>query len=381
MQLNFAGIIEQLNARLPKSDSFAFKIARASVIPNDYVLNTILPQEERSDYHVDGGTMTITPTMLGLVPMDSPYPPMGAISTTSFFENSAKIGGEMFFPEKMLRDLQAWEKQNAMIGLNDGASLSSISDSANAARMERVIGFANMIVKAHWDTYEWLRGESLSTGAIDWTYNKIPLKVNYNVPAANKPAQRTGNDAYNGSTSKFWTDIRFVHTKLNNPRFIMNENTWLAIISQTANNIRVVVNEGSNREIVRFVGTTETNSTDVRDRVRFTIYNKSGTIIDAKTGALTAKRFIPDGIIICVGETTFAGYELTQGSVADPDNTLRLGYTHLAPTVEGGGRSGIWSRVYTPENKPMQLMAETAANILPVILNPNKLVILNSTIT
>lgn len=377
MQFNFAAIVEQLNARLPKSDNFAFRIARASVIPNDYVLNTILPQELRPDYHVDGGTMTITPTMLGLVAMDSPYPPFGAISTTSFFENSAKIGGHMFFPEKALRDLQAWIRQDAALGMMNG-NMGAATTAANARTMESVIGFANMVVKAHWDTYEWLRGQALSTGAISWTFNKIPLSINYNVPAANKPAQRTGTARYNGSASEFWNDIRFVFTKLSNPRFIMNENTWLAIIGQDANKIDIGIGNGATRTIRRYRGDLERPSTDARDMISITVYNKSGSVIDAKTGTLTAKQFIPDGIIICVGEATPAGFELTQGSVANPDNTLRLGYTHLAPTVEGGGVPGIWSRVYTPEGKPMQLMAETAANMLPVVLNPNNLVILNT---
>ena len=380
MQFNFAAIIEQLNARLPKSDNFAFRIARASVVPADYVFNSILPQEDRMGYHVDGGTMTITPTMLGMVPMDSPYPPMGAISTTTFFENTTKLGGQMFFPEKFQRDLISWEQSIASLGFNDGASTGSIASSINARRLEAVIGFANMVAKAHWDTNEFLRGQALTLGLLNWTYSDIPLSVNYNVPSANLPAQRTGTAAYNGSASTFWTDIRWVYTKLENPQFIMNTNTWLAIIGQAANNIRVVVNEGGVREIVRFVGTTETNSTDMRDRVRIVIYNKSGSVIKAD-GTLQAKPFLPDGKIICVGRATPDGFEFTQGSVANPDNDLRLGYTHIAPTIEGQGRPGPWARIFVPEARPYQLIAETAGNMLPVILNPNRLVVLDTTIT
>lgn len=378
MQFNFAAIIDQLNSRLPRSDNFAFAIARAAVVPGDYLFNTILPQENRPDFHVDGGTMTITPTMLGLVAMDSPFPPMGALSSSFFFENTTKLGGQMFFPEKSQRDLIAWENSIIATGMRDGRGLDGLNAEVNGRRMNAVLGFANMIVKAHWDTYEWLRGQALTTGQLNWEFGKIPLEVNYNIPAGNIRTPRTGNDAYQGSASKFWTDVRWLHTKLSRFRMITNSNTYYSIIDNAVNNIRVVVNEGMNREFVRFVGNTEQNSPDLRERVGMTIYDKSGSVIDAKTGELTAVPFLPDGKIIVVGETMPDGWELTSGSVPDPNNNLRLGYTHIAPTIEGQGRPGIWSRVFVPEGKPMQLMAETAGNMLPAILNPNKLIILTT---
>jgi hypothetical protein len=377
MQFNFQEIINQLNQGLPQSDNFAFRMARAVTIPGDYVLNTILPQQDRPDFHVSGATMSIYPTMLGQVAMDTVYPPMGAISSSQFFENTTKLAGQIPLDEKTQRDLIAWENSQISVAFRDGVPQSQIASDINARRMNTVIGFSSMLLKSHWDTYEWLRGQALTTGKLDWTFGKIPLKVDYNVPTGNKKTN-SGNNRYGGSTSKFWDDMRFLSTKLNNFRIITNSNTWYTIIDNSVNNIRVVVNDGLNREIIKFVGTTETNSTDARDRVRMTIYDKSGTVIDAKTGELTALPFIPDGYLIVVGEQNPDGFQLSQGSVADPDNLLQLGYTHIAPTIEGQGRPGIWSRIYTPEGKSMQLLAETCVNMLPVILNPKKLVILQT---
>lgn len=394
MQFNFQQIIEALNAGLPASDNFAFAMARATVVPNEYVLNQILPNENRPDYHIDGGSMTIYPTMLGQAPMDSPYPPMGAMSSSQFFENTTKIAGQMFFPEKAQRDLQAWEKTLIMMGFNDGRSAGDINgtltldangnpnmDTINGRRLNALLGLSRTMLKAHWDTQEWLKGQGLCFGAINWTYNKIPLVVDYKIPAANKRT-RAGAAAYNSTTggSMFWTDMRWLTTMLSDFRIIMNSRTYYSIIDNEKNNIRVVVNEGMNREIVKIVGTTEQSSPDQRDRVRITLYDKSGTVINAKTGALESLPFIPDGKIIVVGNTQADGFELIQGSVADPANNYRLGYTHIAPTVEGGGRPGIWARIYTPEQKPMQVMAETAVNELPVILNGKKLIILTTDI-
>ena len=53
-----------------------------------------------------------------------------------------------------------------------------------------------------------------STGAIAWTFNGLALSIDYGVPAGNKLTARTGHDAYAGSASKFWTDIRDQGKKL-----------------------------------------------------------------------------------------------------------------------------------------------------------------------
>lgn len=380
MQFNFAEIIANLNARLPRSDNFAFKVARSTVIPSDYVLNTILPQETRTDFHIDGGTMTFTPTMLGMVPMDEPYPPFGAMESSKFFENTTKLAGQIHIPEKTLRELYSWMQNLTALGVADGRSLGSIASDVNGRLLDTVMNFAMFITRAHWDTYEWLRGMALTTGALSWTFGKIPLNVDYNIPAANIRTARTGNDAYQGSSSKLWEDIRWLYTKLSNFRIIMNSNTWYSMIDNSVNNIRVVVNDGFQREFVRIVGSTETNSTDVRDRVRVQIYDRSASVLKTD-GSLGIKQVIPDGKIIVVGETNPDGIELTMGSSTDPNNTLRLGYTHIAPTVEGQMRPGIWSRIYSPEGKPMQVLGETAVNMLPVILNPKRLVILTTEVS
>jgi len=380
MQFNFGEIIANLNQRLPRSDNFAFKIARSTTVPSDYILNTILPQESRADFHIDGGTMTITPTMLGQVPMDEPYPPFGSIESSTFFENTTKLAGQIHLPEKTLRELYTWEQNLIALGVQDGRTNGEIAADVNGRRLNTVLGFAQMITRAHWDTYEWLRGMALTTGHLDWTFGKIPLNVDYNVPAGNIRTARTGNDAYQGTTTKFWDDIRWLYTKLSNFRIIMNSNTWYSIIDNEANNIRVVVNEGFSREIVKIVGSVENNSSDVRDRVRVQIYDKSGSVLKTD-GSLAVKQFVPDGKIIVVGETNPDGFEIELGSSEDPNNTLRLGYTHIAPTVEGQMRPGIWSRIYTPQDKPMQVLGETAVNMLPVILNPKRLVILTTEVS
>ena len=375
MQFDFQSAINSLNKGLPFGDNFSYQNSRSRVVPGEYLFNTILPQQELPSYNVSGGSMRIYPTMSQLTPMDTPAKPIGAMESNFFNENTAKWGGSMHFPEERLRQLQEFAKYMASIGIQDGLSVGSITE-ANAKKVaETLLAFSDVLLKSQWDNLEWLRGQALTTGAISLTNSGLELTVDYDVPTGNK-ISRTSTNSYFSTASKFWTDIRAAYTKLKSFRIVMNSNTYYSIIDNDVNKIRVADGAGDSRSIVRFTGTTEMNSTDARDRTMITLYDKSGSGITPK-GVMKAVPFLPDGKIILVGESEPDGFELLEGSTPDPANRLRLGYTHIAPTVEGG-RTGIWSRVYTPEAKPYQLLGETFCNALPVILNPKKIVILTT---
>jgi hypothetical protein len=79
--------------------------------------------------------------------------------------------------------------------------------------------------------------------------------------------------------------------------------------------------------------------------------------------------------VIVIGELQTSQIELELGGVTDPDNNLSLGYTHVGPSVEGGGRPGIYANIYTLPHKANQLFVDTYVNMLPAILNPKKLII------
>jgi hypothetical protein len=55
-----------------------------------------------------------------------------------------------------------------------------------------------------------------------------------------------------------------------------------------------------------------------------------------------------------------------------------LGYTHIGPTVEGGGQMGRWAQLFTPEQLPMQLHGRAVTNGLPVVETPEKIAIASS---
>jgi hypothetical protein len=375
MQFDFKSVIDALNAQLPFGDNFAFRNARSQVIPSEYLFNTILPQENHVSYNVSGGSMRIYATMAGQLPMDTTPPPIGAIEAATFNEKTTKIGGMMHFPEERLRALQEWAAYNSAQGIQDGLSIGAIQALQSERIVNSLLGFSDILLKSMWDTFEFLRGQALTLGMLDWQYNDLDLTVDYSVPAGNK-IDRSGVNSYYNTSSKFWTDIRTLYTKLNRFQIVMNSQTYYSIIDNPENSIEVINSDGQVREFTQIIGTTERRATDVRDRVRVVLYDKSGSVINA-AGEVTAVPFLPNGKIIVIGELQPDGFELMTGSTPDPDNNLRLGYTHIAPTVEGG-RSGIWERVFTPEGKPFQLLGETVANGMPIITNPRKLMILTT---
>lgn len=376
MQFNFQAQIAALNDSMPFGDNFSFKNSRTRLVPSEYLWNTILPQENQVTYHINGGSMRIYPTMVQMVPMDTPPKPIGSVESNYFNENTTKWGGQMQFPEATLRQMQEFALYARGQGVQDGLNIGDINAAEAKQITQNLFGFSDLLTKAQWDNFEWLRSKALTEGSITLANSGLDLTVDYGIPTANKITRSGSTDSYYGSAPKFWADIRTVFTKLRNFRIIMNSKTYYSIVDNEHNNIRVVDSAGDSRQIIKIVGTTEKDSSDARDRTTINLYDKSGSGITPK-GVMKAVPFCPDGKIVIVGEEQAEGFELTQGSTANPDTLFRLGYTHIAPTVEGG-RPGIFSRIFTPEALPWSLYGETFSNALPVIQNPNKIMILTT---
>lgn len=369
MQINFAEALSVL--RSARGRDFAFTIANGTRPPSDYLLNQVLPERNVSDWSVKNGRLTIRPTMAGLVGMDSPYPPVGAAEISTFLEQTAKFAAKTRFTEQMLRELIQFAR-DVQAGGGD----------VPQAVAETILNFTNtMLVQPHLDTFEYLRGEALAYGAIDWTFNQKRLQVDYGIPAGHIMTQRTGNDGYGGSTSKFWTDIRYAQSELKNRVRvrIAHPDTINMIISNTANNIEVTAQDAfGSVEIARLVtiGGNTVRSSDARDRVRIVAHAGEGEVLDpANPGSTTKIKFVPLGKIINIGDPVPRGFQVGQGAVpVNPQNSVEIGYTHIAPTIEGNGRTGRWADVYTPENEPYQIEGRSVTNGLPVIEGYDKLV-------
>lgn len=364
MNFNFA----QALAALP--NDAAFQIANEARPPANYLFATLLPERAVYDYQAKSGSMTVRTTMAGLAAMDSPYAESGLIEIETFSEQTAKIANRVRLPEAALRQIQNMVKE---LMINNQPTLDVLQREA--------LNFVDkLIVQAHLDTFEWLRGKALVTGAIDWTFNKKRLQVSYGVPAANFLTNRTGNDKYSGTASKFWTDVREARRKLKRSirAAIAHPDTIDDIVYNEANSIWNAT-EGGNGAVTitrRAGGQSTADRAEETELYRITLipYGLEGEIFDlANPGQTVTVPFMPRGKVLFVGSETRPRFIVGEGSTPEIQNAL--GYTHLAPTVEGGGRPGRWSDVYMPEQEPWSLEARGVTNGLPVIESPDRIVV------
>jgi hypothetical protein len=168
----------------------AFRIMNAARPAADYLLATFLPERNKPTYQAKSGTMTVRTTMAGLVGTDSPYPPSGSSS-----RRLQRAGREDRQPCRALGNGAA-RAAGAPQALQGNAEIA-----ANTVRDTALNFLDKLVTQAHLDAMEYLRGMALSTGALDWTYNKITLQVDYGVPAGNIFPQRTGTAGYGGTAS------------------------------------------------------------------------------------------------------------------------------------------------------------------------------------
>jgi hypothetical protein len=340
----------------------AFRIINEARTPADYLLETLLPEMNKPDYHIDSGYMTIRTTMAGLVGMDSPYPPGGVMEVSTFLERTAKIANESVLTESTLRELQQILMQR---GLNGSARTTFLTEEA--------LNFLDkVVVQAHLDTAEWLRSKALFTGAINWVFNKKTLAVDYGVPSTFFGTNRTGNDRYNANhaDNKFWADHYAALAALyyNVRAIIAHTDTILKIINTDALNLEV--SQSANVFTLKRFRAKAGNSAlsnDSRDAIQIIAYDLEGEVLDPANTALTQRiQFAPSGKLLYVANNRRNGYRVGEGSTSDPVRDLALGYTHIGPTVEGNGAPGRWADMYTPEAAPWQLNARGVSNMLPV---------------
>ncbi len=368
MDLDFTQVIADLGGRLG-----FFEIARQTRAPASYLFNRFLPEQVRPTYDVSAGSMRITPTMAGLSGMDARYAQVGAIDARTFMERTAKLTASVPLTENALREIYAFSQ--ALSGQG--------GDVRGWLRGEIEAIFNNVVMQAQLDTMEWLRGQALSEGTgINWRYDNVSLTVNYGIPVGNILTVRTlaSNNAYGGSTSKFWEDVRAAQRLLNYrvTAFIAHPDTIDAIIHNAVNTARVIGQDANGGwfDIQRFTGTTEQPSGDARDTLRLWAYGLEGEVIDPANPTQTVKvPFLEPGKLIAIGQAGRGGYVVGMGAQEDPLDNRPVGYTHIGPTVEGANVPGRWGRMYVPQERPWELHGESVTNGLPVIEDPSKVVI------
>lgn len=368
MDFNFSEAIRQL----PQGS--AFRIMNESRPPSEYLFNTLLPERNEFSYEVGTGSMTVRATMAGMAAMDSPYPETGLVTATTFKESVCKIANSSSLTEAAIRKMQQMLMQLAIRN----------TPTIPVIQREALNFMSKVIYQAHADTSEWLRGQAITAGAIDWTFGTTRLQVDYGIPAANFLTSRTGNDGYGGSASKFWTDVRAARRLLkNNVRAFMAHPNTIDMIRYNSVNNAVVVNESAGSITFRKKQTTVDGSAidflseDAGDVVTLVSYGVEGEVYDpSNAGATLNIPFFPTGKVVAIGNNSGTSYVVGAGGTKPIENSL--GYTHIAPTAEGGGSPGRWGDLFVPQDAPWSFTGRGVTNLLPVIEAPEKIVIMTT---
>lgn len=353
------------------------RLSNAARTPANYMLTSILPERDVADYVAKGGSMRIRSTMAGLVGLDSVDPEGGAMDVSTFMERIAKISVMNRLQEQTIIELQ----NLAMRAMIRGGNTRNIAVNA-------ILNFvAKLLLQPHYDRREWLRGQALFTGGIDWQFDGNDLQVDYSIPSANIFTTRTGNDAYDGSASKFWTDWKAARRILGDAfrGAMVTRDTVDAIIENPVNKITVIADEDRTVRLVKYAGAEDglrPPSPDQRERATFVVYDKEGEVWDLDNPGQTKKvRLIPSGVMGFFGsEDRSSDFIVGEGATEDPENDRALGYSHIGPTVENNGQTGIWTDVGVPENMPQHFEGKARGRFLPVIESPEKIVLASTTI-
>lgn len=345
-----------------------FDLANQPVSESEYVLASVLPDELRANYEAKTGSLKVITTPAGETGMDSPYVPVGGMELNAFSQPIAKWTATSLMTEQAQRELQQMVI-NIRAGVITGNGLDYV-------RTFVVNWLQKVIAQSFKDRHELMRGEVLTTG-------KLVLRggtVDYGVPVLNFLAPRTGLDGYGAGNSKFWQDMRVADTRLRAVRGrMMSMNTLHAIIDNPSNNVAVVaetISQEGNIKIVQVrktVNNGQNFSQDVREG--YTLIGYARVVkLRLPGGGYADQQVLADGKIAVVGTSTVQLTALDGTIVSRPG----LGRIHVGPTVEGDGRPGVWLNARTDPGRPYQAIAEGAANSLPVIDAPERLVVLTT---
>lgn len=373
MIIDFKGLLEAME------DDEIFTLANESRPGENYLWNDVLPDTPRRGYSAKAGNMTINSTMSKMVGMDSPFPRAGTLKRQSFEHKIAKFALEMPFPEEYLRELREL--------VND--QFNNTIDGHEEV-LETMFNFTQkLMVQPHWDSAEHLKSIAIITGEIDIQTDDIRLQVDYGIPAENFLTPRSGNDAYGGSTSKFWTDWHEAQRILKNKvqAVYCNTKTLQTIMYNPVNNLKVVAADqnGGFYTFQRYIviGGNTVVSEDVRDRITIITYDDSADVLDETklgTGMTKLVPFCPDGALVFIGQYDTRRFQIGSGSTDESTiKPVTIGYNHIGPTEEGNGRIGMWANAFVPEGKPWSFVAQSVINMLPVIEAPDRIV--NATTT
>ena len=368
--MNFAA--ELMTALKDISPDAVAQFARERRPTSAYLFNSILPEQNSYDFHVEQGYAVVRSTVAMPVAPGAELPNTGIVEIGTGIESLIKVGLKVPFAE------------GALIQLYNLARKLNSASRGKETLVRTMLNFVDkMLIQPQLDAAELLRAMALVNGQIKWTANGATYQVDYGFDSTHFLPTRTvaSGEAYGEAGSKFWDDVMQARRILRYaPMYaILHPETMDAIVSNRDGNQVLVVDEGDDgvMTITRYVNLAGNTMPDPdrRYRIRLVPYGDEAEILNPD-GATSYVPFMKRGkvLFIAEGRPERVWRVIDTGSTEEP-TPVTIGYTHVGPTVEGNFEAGRFARVYTPQDKPNEIIGESVANLLPVVDDPNRLVI------
>lgn len=328
------------------------------------ILSFILPPKDKMSYSAGASVLSIHPTVAEPTALSSPYAKGGYALVGDTSQQTYKYTVQTLLEENFLRELQDLIVHSLARG-NDGAVQDFL--------FNKLIDFYDtVILTPQFQTWEFAGTKSIFDGAQTWDANGVHVKIDHRYAAERVLAPRTGADAWDKASSKFWDDWNLLHDALDTPPSLLmaGNKTARAFLYNSANNITITKEirpAGAQYVIYEFYrhNKNQQRIDGVRAAGRLLGLNNRATF-KTETGGNEVRWFAPEGKLVALAD-------YTQGVAFGASDIDGFGITHVGPTIENFGAAGMFGELFQPQNEPYTIKGRSVSNFAPV-LRSNRMV-------
>jgi hypothetical protein len=337
---------------------------------DNFFLAQILPPVRSTLADIRYGYFRVVTTPAPITAVDSPYDPVASIQSVDFNGATFKIAGKAMLSEAQQDAMHSRAQYNQLnggnaVGVFEDFIMSLIEDGVSLS-----LDYGEEITRA----------AALATGKLNLTQGLNQVSVDFGIPADYKfDRSTTAKGGYAGANSAWWADVDLVRGKLFiEPEAITDPITAAAILSNPVNRITTIARTQVSPtvvkyELARYAQVNGANSSlidpDVRAHVTLWVYGNRGD-------SSSASYFWPTGNVTFMRRdnrpTQLIDGQIVRGAV---------GVTHIGPNTEAGFQSTRFLNARVDDDRPYQVIALGAEDILPQIREPRSLILVSTTVS
>ncbi|WP_407543785.1 hypothetical protein Q0M94_28295 (plasmid) [Deinococcus radiomollis] len=355
-------------ARITNPAALSEYIATRKYALDNLFLAQILPPVRSTLADIRYGYFRVVTTPAPITAVDSPYDPVASIQAVDFNGTTFKIAGKALLSEAQQDAMHARAQANFMNGLNTQSVYEDFIMQLIEDGVSLSLDYGEEITRA----------AALATGKLNLTQGLNVHQADFGVPADYRyDRSTTAKGGYAGANSSFWNDVYAIRDKLFvEPEAITDPITATAILNNPVNKIVVLERLQISPTVVKYtlgryaqVNGANSSLQDPEARARLTLW------VYANRGDSTGPYFWPSGNVTFMRRdqrpTQLIDGQIVRGA---------LGVTHIGPNTESGFQSTRFLKARVDDDRPFQVIALGAEDILPQIREPRNLVLVATTV-